>query len=196
MATEKEPAASKPALPTATLLIGLAAVLVFFFPATSAPLIYQRGLILDGEIWRAWTGHLVHLGPSHLVWDLAVFLVAGCWLERLRPKGARWFYLVSPLVIATVLLGFDPGLERYAGLSGVATGVLVFLACLQLGESRAEPRWFWLAVLALVALKIGLETVTHTPLLVSGFSGARVVPLAHVSGAICGLATWAISIRW
>jgi rhomboid family GlyGly-CTERM serine protease len=195
MPTEQDSRAPSPVLPTATLVIGLAAVMVFLFPATSAPLIYERSLILHGEIWRVWTGHLVHFSKSHLFWDLAVYVVAGCWLERLRPRAARWFYVVCPPLIAAALLVCDPSLERYAGLSGVATGLLVFLACLQLGESRTEPRWFWLAVLALVALKIGLEAVTHTHLLVGNLAGVRVVPLAHVSGAVCGFAFWAMSVR-
>jgi rhomboid family GlyGly-CTERM serine protease len=182
-------------LPLATLAIGLVAGLVYCWPAATGPLIYQRSLLLHGEVWRAWTGHLVHFGSSHLIWDLVIFLAAGCWLERIRPGAARWFYVLCPPVIAVVLLVFDPTLERYAGLSGVATGVLVFLGGYQLRHSRTEPKWFWIAALALVAFKIALESVTRTPLLVQGFVGIRVVPLAHLSGAGCGLVAWALTRR-
>ena len=176
--------------PWVTLGIALAAVAVFLGRADDG-FIFDRNLILRGQIWRAWTGHIVHFGPSHIFWNLSVFVPAGCWLERVRPGVARAFYVISPPVIAAVLLAFDPTLIHYAGLSGVATGLLVLLACGQLQRGAGEPRWFWLAVLALVGIKIALELVTRKPLLVSDFSGIRDVPLAHLGGAACAVAAWA-----
>jgi rhomboid family GlyGly-CTERM serine protease len=135
----------------------------------------------------------VHYSASHLLWNLAVFVAAGCWLEYIRPWSARWFYVLCPPIIAAALLVAEPTLEYYAGLSGVATGVLVFLGCVQLSENNAEPTWFWVAVFGLVVVKIALETVTHVPLLVSDSPTFRVVPLAHISGAGCGILAWAIT---
>ncbi len=188
----KEKLTDRPAFPWATLAVGAVAVLAFASPATSEALIYDRSLIFRGQIWRGWTGHLVHYGFSHLFWDLAVFLPAGCWLERLWPKSGRWFYALCPLGITLLMLWLDPSLKRYAGLSGLATGVLVLLAARQLSAKNREPAWFWLGVLALVAAKIGLELFTEAPLLVSGFNGIRTVPLAHIGGAACGAVFWII----
>jgi membrane associated rhomboid family serine protease len=84
-------------------------------------------------------------------------------------------------------------LERYAGLSGLATGVLVFLAFVQLSENESEPTWFWVAVFGLIVVKITLESVTGAPLLVHDFAGFRVVPTAHISGVCCGIVAWAIT---
>jgi len=50
-----------------------------------------------------------------------------------------------------------------------------------------------IAVSGLVMVKIALETVTGAPLLVHDFAGFRVVPLAHISGTVCGLVAWAIT---
>lgn len=193
MAPEKNTPLTRPALPGATLAIALVSVLLFCWPALNGILIYDRAMILHGQIWRGWTGHLVHYSASHLLWNLAVFLSAGCWLEYIRPQSARWFYLFSPPVIAASLLVAEPTLEYYAGLSGVATGVLVFLGCVQLSENNAEPTWFWVAVFGLVVVKIALETVTHVPLLVSDSPTFRVVPVAHISGAGCGILAWVIT---
>lgn len=193
MAPEKKLTTPIPALPGATLAIALVAGIVFCFPALNGLLIYDRALILKGEIWRGWTGHIVHYSSSHLLWNLTIFLAAGCWLERVRPRSARWFYLVCPPVIAAALLVAEPSLEHYAGLSGVATGVLVFLACVQLNENNAEPTWFWVAIFGLVGVKIALETVTRAPFLVHDVSGLRVVPLAHVIGAACGVIAWGVT---
>lgn len=193
VAPEKNTPLIRPALLGATLAIALVSGLLFCWPALNGIFIYDRAMIMHGQIWRGWTGHLVHYSASHLLWNLAVFVAAGCWLEYIRPWSARWFYLLCPPVIAAALLIAEPTLEYYAGLSGVATGVLVFLGCVQLSENNAEPTWFWVAVFGLVVVKIALETVTHAPLLVSEPPSFRVVPLAHISGAGCGILAWVIT---
>jgi len=167
-----------------------AALLALLSPAVSNWLIYDRLLLFRGQVWRAWTGHIVHFGSSHLLWDVVVFLPAGCWLEYRWPSMARWFYLVCPLGISGALLLLEPTLQRYAGLSGLATGTLVLLAALQLQRTKEEPAWFWICVLALVGAKIGTELFTGAPLMVTDFVGIRSVPLAHIGGAGCGLIFW------
>jgi rhomboid family GlyGly-CTERM serine protease len=174
------------AVPWVTLALAAAAGLALAVRALGAALIYDRGLILRGQVWRLWTGHLVHFGPGHLAWDLAVFLPAGCWLERFNPARTRWFYPVCALVISVTLLACDRSLERYAGLSGLAAGTLVLLACRQLIVGSDEPEWIWLGVLGLLGAKIAWETATGEPLLADGHS-FRAVPLAHLAGAVCGL---------
>ena len=172
----------------ATLAIAALAALVLFFRALTEPLIYDRALLLQGQLWRSWTGHVVHFGSSHLLWDLVVLVPAGCWLEFLWPGLARWFYVGCPLAISAALFVFEPALQRYAGLSGLATGVMVLLAGLQLRFGRDGRRWLWLGMLALVAVKIGHELVTGAPLVVSDFGGdIRSVPLAHIGGAVCAI---------
>jgi len=175
--------------PWATVVVAVAALLVFGNPRLFDVFIFQRSLIFSGQVWRVWTGHIVHFGPSHLAWDLAVFLPAGCWLESLRPRCARWLYLLGPVIISAVLLVFDPTLERYAGLSGLAMGTLVLLAIIQ-STNKNESPWIWLGVLLLAAAKIVIELRQGAPLLVSDFANVRNVPLAHLSGAACGLVCW------
>ena len=180
--------------PWATVAVALAAMLTFSFARLADVFIYQRSLIFSGQIWRTWTGHIVHFGPTHLWWDLAVFLPAGCWLERLRPKCAYWLYLLCPIIISAVLLIFDPTLERYAGLSGLAVGTVVLLALIQL-QNKNESIWLWVGVLLLVAAKLVIELRQGAPLLVSDFKDIRNVPLAHLSGTACGVLCW-LTIGW
>lgn len=183
----RPPARRPPAAPWGTLALGAATGLAWVFRTATGALIYERSALLHGEIWRAWTGHLVHYGISHVFWNLLVFLPAGCWLERLWPVPTRRFYLFCPPFISATLLGLDPALIRYAGLSGLAAGMLVLLACLQLRRPD-EPAWIWLGVLALVGTKITAEWLTGAPLLVHGIAGFHPVPLAHLGGAVGGLA--------
>ena len=192
MAESIQPAARLIGL-RATLGIGLLAGAAFAWPRLAEAFIYGRAEILSGQAWRLWTGHLVHYSASHLTWDLAVFLAAGLWLERIAPRLARGFYLLAPPAISGALLWGEPALERYAGLSGLAAGLLVLLALVQLQPGTREPRWFWLAVLALVAVKVGVETTTQTPLLARFDAGVRVVPLAHLAGIACAVAAFLVS---
>ncbi|MDD2763786.1 MAG: rhombosortase [Opitutaceae bacterium] len=171
----------------ATLLIAVAAGLAFAWPGLASLLIYERAGLLAGQAWRLWTGHLVHFNSRHLLLDLAVFLPAGVWLELITPRLARGFYLLTPPAVSAALLLFDSTLIRYAGLSGIATGLLVLLALVQLRRKAGEPPWFWLGVLLLVAVKTAVEAVAPGPLFVRFDPGVRAVPLAHVGGIVCAL---------
>jgi rhomboid family GlyGly-CTERM serine protease len=165
----------------------------FVWAGLAGRLIYNRADILAGEAWRLWTGHLVHFNPGHLLWDLAVFLPAGAWLEWIAPGLTRWFYALTPLAISALLLLAEPTLGYYAGLSGLASGVLVLLALVQLQRDTAGPRWFWPAVLLLVAAKVVLELRAQAPLVVHFEPGVRTVPLAHIGGIACALAAALLS---
>ncbi|MDB6127359.1 MAG: Rhomboid family protein, partial [Verrucomicrobia bacterium] len=131
--------------------MGVFAVVVFFSDALRRVLIFDRTAILHGAAWRVWTGNVVHFGPSHLLWNLAVFVPAGIWLERITPRAARCLLALSPALVGATMLVFQPTLDRYAGLSGVAAGVLALLAFTQLTRPRGD-HWFWWSVLVLLAL--------------------------------------------
>lgn len=166
--------------PWATGLIALAAGVCRASPAIGDAFVYDRAAILSGQVWRLWTGHVVHFTLAHLLWNLALLLFVGCWLERLAPFGTRGFYGVAPVFISGVLLLLEPSLVRYAGLSGLGAGITVLLAARQL-RSPIESRWVWTAVLGLVFLKVAVEWWSGVPLLATGIRG---VPLAHGAGVI------------
>ncbi len=171
----------------ATVAIAVAAGVAFVWPALARGLIYERADLAAGEVWRLWTGHLVHYNPGHLGWDLAVFVPAGVWLERIGPGLARRFYLLAPPAVSIALFLGAPAMSRYAGLSGIATGLLVLLALVQWRRDVRAPVWFWPAVLLLVAGKILMETISAQPLLARFEPGVRVVPLAHIGGVVCAV---------
>jgi rhomboid family GlyGly-CTERM serine protease len=170
-----------------TVALTLVSIVAFFWPTLTEVLIYDRGLIGSGQVWRIWTGHCTHVNLSHLFWNLAVFVPAGFWLERLQPRLTAWFYLGAALGISLGLYFADPSLLRYSGLSGIATGQLVLLAIVQLRTKNDEPSWFWLAVLGLITVKVGMELTRPTPVFVDFANGVRNVPLAHIGGIVCAL---------
>lgn len=168
-------------VPWATLLLAAAAVLALW-PAAQPSLVFDRTAILHGEIWRLYSGNLTHFGVNHLAWNLAVLLVAGSWVERLRPWRAGGFLLTAPAVIGLALLLFRPGLEFYAGLSGVTTGAVVLLALMQ-GSEPGIGRWLGVGLLLLVAIKLAAEWVGGGAVF-AHFAGTsvRVEPAAHLAG--------------
>lgn len=178
-----------------TLFVAVAALAVFAFPSLADAFLYRRTDLAAGQLWRLWTGHLVHFGWQHLAADLAVFLAAGVWLESLTPRTARLFLGLAPAAISGLLFFADPQLAFYGGLSGVAVGLLSLLALVQLRGDHASPRWFWPAVLALVALKVGLEAFSAAPLVASFGPDIKVSTLAHLGGIACALLAWPLARR-
>ena len=166
------------------LLFALPAVIVALASAWHRQLLLDRyPVTTDGEIWRLWTGHWVHFSVSHLVWNLAALLAAGAWLERVRPGLLLRHALVAAPVIGSAVLVFEPGLQAYGGLSGLATGVVVLLGLHQVREPGAG-RWLWAGVLALVALKTVRDSVAPAAVL-ADFGPSEIRPsfVAHAAGA-------------
>lgn len=171
------------ALPWATGVVALAALGLQVWSGAKTSLEFDRAAIVAGELWRLWTPHLLHFSASHLGWNLVVLLGAGVWAERVVPRRMRLLYVIAPALIGVALLVFDPFLSRYAGLSGLAAGAVALLAFTQIARSPGRDRWFWWAVLALLAAKILLELFFRDALLADfGDPAIRPVPLAHIAG--------------
>jgi len=176
------------ALRTTLLLFGLPALLVWLVPTTHAALLYERAAILNGKWWRLWTGHWVHFSTSHLMWNLAVLLGAGVWLERLQPGWLLRLALVVAPVLSLALLAGEPAMQTYGGLSGLATSAVVLLALVQL-QWRGTDRVWWWAILLLVATKTGADAVRGDSLFVGfGTHAIRSSVLAHAAGAVAAVA--------
>lgn len=185
MSTESKPLPLV-AWPWATAAVIVAALLVYIIPGASELLVYDRARVTQGEWWRVLTSHWVHFSVSHLFWNALVVAVAGSWAERLLPWRARILYLVAAGVIGAALHALEPSLARYGGLSGVAAGLVVFLAMVQLRRGT-DSRWFWWTVLGLLVVKIVAETLLASPLLARFPDPAmRSMAIAHLAGAVAG----------
>lgn len=161
-------------------------MLIARWPAARAALVYDRALIMQGEWWRVATGNLVHFSASHLLWNGAILAVCGSWSERLLPTRARLIVFLSGPFIGLSLLTLVPGLEHYAGLSGVAAALLVFLAVTKLRSERTD-RLVWTGALLALLLKVGWEHISGGTLLAEmPHEAIKPVPLAHVAGALFG----------
>lgn len=153
-------------------------------------LLYDRAAIFHGEVWRIWTGHLVHFGWAHFAADVGLFLVLGRMLEWQQGRRVRLFLGVTPLIISSGLLLFAPAMQRYGGLSAVNLGLLVFLAAE--GWQRNWLDWFWPSVLLVYAAEVAWEATlghgTGGGMIRFDDPAARVATAAHLLGGLCGLA--------
>lgn len=147
---------------------------------------YERTELL-AEIWRLWTGHLVHLSWAHLGMNLLTVAVLqalfiGVW------RAVDWLLLLSVLGLAVSLLfwGLQPQLEWYVGLSGVLHGMWA------VGAMRLWQRDQLVAGLLIVLLiaKIVYEQVAGSMPWSQSLAGGKVVIDAHAYGAYVGTA-WA-----
>ncbi len=177
------------AIPWATALLVLLAVVAYGWSDAMRLLGFDRERVLAGEWWRLWTAHLQHFGIRHLFWNIVVVAPAGAWVERINPGRTRALYVFAPVIIGLALLGLEPRLHQYAGLSGLAVATLTLLAFTQLARPSRDDRWFWLSVLGLLAAKIGVELCSRQPAFVRfAESDVHPVPLAHLVGAACAIA--------
>jgi rhomboid family GlyGly-CTERM serine protease len=142
-------------LPWATWGVALAAVVIEAVPRARDVLIYDRTALAGGQLWRAWTGHLVHFGWSHLVVDAGLLVILGWFGERLYPVFTRWALVAMPPFIAAAIYWFDPAMQRYGGLSAVNLGLLLYVAAQ--GWRRDWTDWFWPAVIAIYIGELAYE---------------------------------------
>jgi len=87
---------------------------------------YDRLPVFGGEYWRVITGHLSHLGWSHLFLNMVVFL--GFWfLFHNVFKLRSWLaiILICSISISLCFLVFDQNLVHYVGFSGVLHGLFI-----------------------------------------------------------------------
>lgn len=166
------------------VLVSLVVMGLAFTPGANELLEYQRAELQAGELWRIWTGHLVHLNTTHALLNIAGLFLVTFWVGNER-KLINWGaagVLIATAISASLYIWSEP-IHYYVGLSGVLHGLLIFGLAPSCG--RGEPIG-WAAVLA-VAIKLLYEQVIpaeHAAMevLIAG----PVVSIAHVYGALAG----------
>ena len=141
--------------PPLVLLCALASFIFQFFPEWRAGLLYDRAGIVEGDLWRIWTGHLVHFGWPHFIVDCGLLLIVGWIAENQHPWFMRAGLVLMPAFISGSMFWLEPGMARYGGLSAFNLGVLLYIAAQ--GWRRDWSDWFWPAVLAIYVGEIIFE---------------------------------------
>lgn len=155
---------------------------------------YERAAILQGELWRLVSGHLVHAGPAHWLMNMAA-LGLMCLLFPTVVCG-RWAVLLLFSLCLMTSLGlilFYPQLGWFVGLSGVLHGLFA-VGALQTLSVDGKRGW---GLLALLLLKLVYEQLGGEVPGSQSLVGIRVLTEAHLVGALAGVIYWLVSsINW
>ncbi|MDQ8037667.1 MAG: rhombosortase [Pedobacter sp.] len=188
---------NKPGLPASPVpgAVGLVALFLILacIPAATELLRYQREAIAHGELWRLFTAHFVHLNFSHaLINSIGTFMLALV-LTRELPARDWWMVtLTAPFVISAGLWFKQPEMLAYVGFSGVLHGLLY---CAVIRLLPQAPVLAGVVLLALVGRQVWEQTGYYDPEYLRGLIHGRVMPDAHLFGAITG-ALWGLWSLW
>jgi len=178
---EKTPAASW-VIPA--VIIALSMLIMLGGSAAGEWLRYDRVWIGQGEVWRLVSGHVAHLGWSHLVLNSAGLLLV--WFLVGGSQSIRDWMLIIAVSVTTIDIGFwllRPELLWYVGMSGLLHGILAAGLVPRLRHMQPET-----AVLsALLVAKIAWEQVGGPLPGSESTSGGPVVVAAHLYGAVGGV---------
>jgi Rhomboid family. len=142
-------------------------------------------LVMSGEVWRLFTGHLTHLTWRQYALDAPVFLIVYL-VYRRNTGGLSSIYLVifSAIMVSATVVAMSIH-QVYGGLSGLSYAAI---SALLLNMVIATPRQVLPYILILTFLIYFLCLQGNT-------TGINVAKEAHVAGTISGLA-FELVRRW
>jgi len=163
----------------AAAVLGAAAAATWVAPEACAA---TRSGLADGELWRLWSGHLVHASPNHFAFDvpLTAVLVA-------RTRAWRYLFVAPPLLTLAVFAA-RADLASYVGLSGLLHG-LTWIAAASIARDATGWRRVGAAVIAAGTLgKVLVEVLLRESLVAWGVPATGIVAFeAHALGCLLAL---------
>ncbi len=146
--------------------------------------IYQRQALEQGELWRLFSGHFVHLNNKHLVINLIAWIIIFfLGISYLSPT--KWVILlfVLTLSISAGLYLFIPEVVYYGGLSGVLHG---YFAYILIAWIKDRQKFAWIILLLLI-VKIFVENFSDRGSSTAEYLNIQVVSEVHLIGAFVGV---------
>jgi rhomboid family GlyGly-CTERM serine protease len=154
-------------------------------PISSQWLMFDRDAINEGQIWRLFSAHFVHLSAAHLLGNaLGVILLAYIAGRSLNNLIGILLLAWCVLVVGIGLYGYAGYLERYVGLSGVLHGLLLVAPFVSTFYSRRIAACFLWVIISKVAWE---QSSFYDDMSMVGLIGGRVEANAHLLGVIAGL---------
>ncbi len=151
-------------------------------------LAYQRAQIMQGELWRLVTAHLIHTNGYHLALNATGALLIGLLYPR-QLKPMQFVTDMGALCIVTSLwvLCLFPSISWFVGLSGVLHGWLLLQAMRQWPQAHRYTNT--LLIIAIVA-KVGYESIWGGNPATAKLIEADVLTEGHLAGVLAGLLIW------
>ncbi len=145
---------------------------------------YDRDEISNGEIWRLFSGHLLHTGWTHLWINLAALIVIWLLVQKYLTTLQWWITaLLGSVGISLSLYALQSELGWYVGLSGLMHCLLVTGVIAAILHGRRES----ILLLLLIYFKVIWEQL-YGPLSTDFVRlEGNIVVNAHLYGVIMGM---------
>jgi rhomboid family GlyGly-CTERM serine protease len=167
------------------------------FPDPSPWLEYRRQAVLDGELWRLLTCHLVHDNAGHFFWDVSVFVLLGLLYEPDYPRSLPMLVVATGLALGLVLVLFLPEQQSARGMSGIDYSLMIAALWAEAGRARQRGLVNALAVAGaalILAVNVVHECVTGQMVfnaeLLAG--DVKLLWVAHPTGTVVALVFLAV----
>ncbi|CCK76321.1 MAG: rhombosortase [Oleispira antarctica] len=166
-------------------LLAAIVLLALAEPISSHWLMFDRDAIDEGQVWRLFSAHFVHLSTAHLLGNvLGVMLVAYIAGRSLNNSWGIFLLAWCVAVVGLGLYGYADYLQRYVGLSGVLHGLILVAPFISPFYSRRMAGCFLLVIVSKV---IWEQSPFYDDMAMAGVIGGRVETNAHLLGVIAGL---------
>jgi len=162
----------------------IAISITFIGDSLSDILQYDSKAIADGEYWRIFTAHIVHLGWSHLWLNLAGLVLIFLFFSNCVPNHFWWTsFFICGLGISILVYFLNPEIRWYVGLSGVLHGLFVLAGIMDIRVRKWEGIFFTAVILG----KVIYEQISGPLPGSEEAAGGPVLVDAHFYGALIGV---------
>ncbi|WP_171761249.1 rhombosortase [Vibrio sp. RE86] len=142
---------------------------------------WQRDNLLHGEIWRLFTGQVVHTNQAHLVGNIAVLIMLCHFYESIL-DGIKLIALSFAIGVSISLSLFYTAIDTYLGFSGILHGLFVWCAIKEIHQGKVSG---WIILIAITG-KLLQDGIYGPAVSTSELIEARVAIEAHDAGALFG----------
>jgi len=166
------------------IIIGCSILILLSGEAGRELLRYDRVWIGQGESWRFLSGHLTHLGTSHLALNGAGLLLV--WFLVGNAYAVRNWVIIIGVTLIVMNLGFwflMPELYWYVGMSGLLHGLLVAGMVPKFRQIDVET----VVLIVLLSAKVGWEQFNGPVPGSELSSGGPVIVNSHLYGLVGGV---------
>jgi len=172
-------------VPLFTLLLCSLSVGIMLLPPTLHNTLYFDYFQLSQGNWQGLvTGHWVHAGVQHLVWNVSALAILGAVIEARSRTLLLVSIAIGTLCVDLLLLSPLGGLQRYCGLSGLLN-TLVGVALYLVWRETRSPLLVLTAILCVAKIVLEMHTgqsiftaTAWPPFAQSHLAGILGVPLA------------------
>ncbi|MEM6580274.1 MAG: rhombosortase [Pseudomonadota bacterium] len=178
---------NKRSAPVITLTMCAALLALFCLPESAhTALVFDRMRLEAGYWYVLVSGHWMHIGWEHLLWNVSALAVMGTLLEQ-QSRSLLLSSVLAGTIAVNLLLLLDPSIPvRYCGLSGVLNTLMGAILYTLWRSTQSFVVIFiaglWLAKIA-IEVFLGDSLLTSTewpPLATAHLAGALGLPLALV----------------